>query len=167
MLIKGPVFRFGDHVNTDEIIAARYLNRSDMKELADFLMEDIRPGFGRRPDLPGAVLAAGWNFGCGSSREHAPQVIRSAGIAAVVARSFARIFLRNAVNIGLPVIQLPDCDGIGEGDRLEIDVESGRLINVTQEREYSCAPYPGFMREIMRYGGWLAYARSLQSGQGN
>lgn len=160
MIIRGPVFVFGDHVNTDEIIAARYLNRSDMHELAGLLMEDIRPGFGRRPDLAGAVLAAGVNFGCGSSREHAPQVIRAAGIAAVVARSFARIFLRNAVNIGLPVITLAGDAAFREGAELVIDTERG-LVRQQGGPDVPCTPYPPFLQEIMEAGGWLPFCRRL------
>lgn len=155
------MFVFGDHVNTDEIIAARYLNISDWRELAGYLMEDIRPGFGRRGDLIGAVMIAGENFGCGSSREHAPRAIKEAGISAVIARSFARIFLRNALNIGLPVIRMSPLESLSESDEVKIDIERGRVLDVTRNREYCFDPFPEFLRLIMECGGWLSYARSL------
>ena len=125
MKYAGRVHRFGDDVNTDEIIPARYLNTSDPAELARWCMEDARPGFGRSVE-PGAIMVAGRNFGCGSSREHAPIAIKHAGLSCVVADSFARIFFRNAINIGLPIIECPGIGGkVAEGERLEVDLDGG------------------------------------------
>jgi 3-isopropylmalate/(R)-2-methylmalate dehydratase small subunit len=163
MPISGKIFMFGDHVNTDGIIPARYLNTAVGGELARHLMEDVRPGFGRRDDLAGSIIVAGENFGCGSSREHAPLAIRSAGIAAVIARSFARIFLRNAINIGLPIIETDGCGGFHEGDRIEIDLEQGLIRNPDDSRTIAFPSYPPFLREIMAAGGWLPAAKKLAS----
>jgi len=144
MVLTGKIFVFGDHVNTDEIISARYLNTISGEELAPHLMEDIRPGFGQRDDLGGAVIVAGENFGCGSSREHAPLALKSAGIAAVIARSFSRIFLRNAVNIGLPIVESACSDGFAEGDLGQIDLEKGTIENRSNGRTFSFVPIPLF-----------------------
>jgi 3-isopropylmalate/(R)-2-methylmalate dehydratase small subunit len=160
MKVKGKVFVFGDNVNTDEIIPARYLYTSDPEELAKYCMEDIRPGFGSRGDIQGGIIAAGENFGCGSSREHAPISIKAAGIRCVIARSFARIYLRNSINIGLPIIELEDTSGFNENDELEVDFSKGKIINHTSKKEYSIPPYPQFMRDIIQAGGWLNYART-------
>ncbi len=160
MIREGKVFKFGDHINTDEIIPARYLATTDPVELAQNCMEDARPGFGRQADVSGSVLVAGENFGCGSSREHAPIAIKAAGIQFVVAKSFARIFLRNCINIGLPIVELPQTDEIEEGDRLEVDFTSGRLSNSSQGKEYSINTYPDFLQQIIQSGGWLSYATS-------
>ena len=137
MTIKGNVFLFGDNVNTDEIIPARYLSTHDPAELAKYCMEDIRPGFGRRADLQGSVLTAGENFGCGSSREHAPIAVKAAGIACVIARSFARIFLRNGINIGLPLVELPRSAHIPEGHVVEVDVQNGRLTDTASRKVWT------------------------------
>jgi len=158
MLREGHVYKFGDHVNTDEIIPARYLSTSDPEELALYCMEDARPGFGRDPEVRGSILAAGENFGCGSSREHAPISIKAAGIQCVVARSFARIFFRNCINIGLPIVELDRVDEIGEGDRIRIDFTGGRLYNLDREKEYTINTYPEFLQQIIQSGGWLSYA---------
>ncbi len=158
MKFKGKCFIFGDHVNTDEIIPARYLSSSDPKELARYCMEDAREGFGRRDDLPGSILVAGENFGCGSSREHAPISIKEAGISCVVAKSFARIFLRNCINIGLPIVELAETGEISEADELRVDLGAGRLVNERSGKEYSAPVYPEFLRKIVEYGGWLNYA---------
>lgn len=160
MIRQGKVFKFGDHINTDEIIPARYLATTDPDELAKNCMEDARPGFGRQADVPGSILVAGENFGCGSSREHAPIAIKAAGIQCVVAKSFARIFLRNCINIGLPIVELPQTDEIEEGDGLEVDFTSGRLSNRSREKEYSINTYPDFLQQIIQSGGWLPYATS-------
>lgn len=157
MKIKGKAFIFGDNINTDEIIPARYLNTSDPTELAKYCMEDARPGFGRREDIKGGIIVAGENFGCGSSREHAPIAIKAAGISCVIARSFARIFFRNAINIGLPIIELKHTDEFEEGDIIEVDLESGTVNNVTRDGTYQIQPYPGFLMEIIKAGGWLEY----------
>lgn len=158
MKFRGKAFVFGDHVNTDEIIPARYLSSSDPKELALHCMEDAREGFGQRDDLEGSVLVAGENFGCGSSREHAPISIKNAGISCVVAKSFARIFLRNSINIGLPIVELAQSDEISEEDLLDIDLNAGKVRNETTGKEYSAPVYPEFLQKIVEYGGWLTYA---------
>jgi 3-isopropylmalate/(R)-2-methylmalate dehydratase small subunit len=158
MIFKGRAFVFGDHVNTDEIIPARYLSSSDPAELASYCMEDIRPGFGKREDLSGGIIVAGENFGCGSSREHAPISIKASGISCVVAKSFARIFLRNSINIGLPIIELAETADFEEGDLLEVELSAGILRNTTKGREYCSPVYPDFLRKIMEFGGWLEYA---------
>lgn len=158
MKITGKTFVFGDHVNTDEIIPARYLSSSDPGELALYCMEDAREGFGKREDLKGSIIVAGENFGCGSSREHAPIAIKSAGIACVAAKSFARIFLRNSINIGLPIVELPPSARVSEGDTLTVDLSVGKVVNDTTGDEYSVSMYPDFLKKIVEYGGWLAYA---------
>jgi len=158
MLREGLVFKFGDHVNTDEIIPARYLSTSDPEELALNCMEDARPGFGRREDVRGSILVAGENFGCGSSREHAPISIKAAGIQCVVARSFARIFFRNCINIGLPIVEMDRVEEIEEGQRIRIDFTSGRLHNLDRKTDYSINTYPEFLQQIIQSGGWLSYA---------
>ncbi|GAG96759.1 unnamed protein product, partial [marine sediment metagenome] len=128
MIIKGKVYKFGDDINTDDIIPARYLNTSDPESLARHCMEDARPGFAGLVE-PGSIIAAGKNFGCGSSREHALLAIKAAGIACIIAASFARIFFRNSINIGLPIIECPDLvDKITEGDRISIDLDRGRVV---------------------------------------
>lgn len=158
MVRKGQVFKFGDHVNTDEIIPARYLATTDHAELAKYCMEDIRPGFGRQEDVHGSIMVAGENFGCGSSREHAPISIKASGVQCVVAKSFARIFLRNCINIGLPIVELEEVEGIEEGDHLEIDFDRGILKNTTRGTNVEINTYPEFLQEIIQNGGWLPYA---------
>lgn len=160
MVRQGKCFVFGDNVNTDEIIPARYLSTSDPEELARYCMEDARQGFGCRDDLRGSIIVAGENFGCGSSREHAPISIKASGIACVIAKGFARIFLRNSFNIGLPIIELPEADTIREGDELSVDFTGGRIRNITTGKEYSFQPYPEFLKKVIDYGGWLSYARA-------
>lgn len=157
---KGRCFVFGDNVNTDEIIPARYLSTSDPAELALYCMEDARSGFGRRDDLAGSIMIAGENFGCGSSREHAPISIKASGIGCVIAKSFARIFLRNSFNIGLPIIELPEADQFGEGDEVEIDFDRGLVRNLTKNKEFTFNPYPEFLKKVIDYGGWLSYAKA-------
>lgn len=164
MEIQGSVFVLGDHVNTDEIIAARYLSSDDRQVLGRYCLEDIRPGFGRQPQTVGAILLAGHNFGCGSSREHAPMAILGCGIRAVLARSFARIFLRNAINIGLPILEIPLWEGIGEGDRVDINLASGRVHIPEKHLVFQAQAYPPFLQEVMDRGGWLPYLRH-RSGQ--
>jgi 3-isopropylmalate/(R)-2-methylmalate dehydratase small subunit len=156
---KGNVFVFGDNVNTDEIIPARYLNTSDPEELARYCMEDVRPGFGVAAATPGGIMVAGENFGCGSSREHAPISIKGAGISCVIAQSFARIFFRNAINVGLPIVELSDTSTFKEGDQLEVDLNAGKVFNRTQNTEFSFQPYPDFLKGIIHAGGWLNYAK--------
>jgi len=157
MTITGTVFKFGDHVDTDGIIPARYLNTSDPGELGRHCMEDIDASFSGRVK-PGDIIMAGENFGCGSSREHAPIAVRAAGIRAVIASSFARIFFRNAVNIGLPILECPEAVAqTGSGDHMEIDPASGRITNWTRQRVFQAHPLPPFVREIIQAGGLIAF----------
>ena len=152
MKIQGKVIRYQDNVDTDVIIPARYLNTADAKELATHCMEDLDATFVKRVQK-GDIIVAGNNFGCGSSREHAPLAIKESGIACVVAKSFARIFYRNAINIGLPIIE---CDtDIDEADTIEIDFDSGKLKNLTKNIEASFAPFPPFLQNIISSGGLL------------
>ena len=156
---KGRAFKFGDDVNTDEIIPARYLNTSDPKELAKHVMEDADPEFPKKVK-EGDVIVAGKNFGCGSSREHAPIAIKAAGVSAVIAKSFARIFYRNAINIGLPIFESPEAvEGIEEGDIVEINPETGIIKNLTKGREFKANPIPRDIRQIMEAGGLMEYAK--------
>jgi 3-isopropylmalate dehydratase small subunit len=150
---------FGDDINTDEIIPARYLNTSDAAELARHVMEDADPEFPKRVKA-GDILLAGKNFGCGSSREHAPLAIKAAGVACVVAASFARIFYRNAFNIGLLILESPEAVAEAKpGDELELDAGSGTLRNRTQGREYQAKPVPPFMQELVAAGGLMEFAK--------
>ncbi len=152
MKLTGSIIRYGDNVDTDVIIPARYLNTSSAKELASHCMEDIDATFVARVKQ-GDIIAAGSNFGCGSSREHAPLAIKESGVAAVVAKSFARIFYRNAINIGLPIIE-SDAD-ISEGDQVEIDFDKGELRNITRNTVTCFAPFPPFLQNIIASGGLL------------
>ena len=155
--MKGKAFKFGDNVDTDMIIAARYLVTTDPAEMAAHAFEDVRPGW---PDQVGKgdILVAGENFGCGSSREHAPIAIKAAGIACVIAASFARIFYRNAFNIGLPVLESEEAShGIDEGDVVEIDASTGTITNSAKGKTYRSTPIPPFMQELVRAGGLMAY----------
>ncbi|MCX4367286.1 MAG: 3-isopropylmalate dehydratase small subunit [Clostridia bacterium] len=152
MKIKADVIKYGNNVDTDVIIPARYLNTSNAEELAAHCMEDIDKTFVKRVKK-GDIIVAGDNFGCGSSREHAPLAIKTSGIACVVAKSFARIFYRNAINIGLPIIE---CDAdIDEGDVIEIDFVDGILVNTTKGKEYSFPPFPPFLQNIIEKGGLM------------
>lgn len=157
MKIHGKVWKFGNHVNTDDIIAARYLVSTDDKELASHCMETIRPDFVKNVKA-GDIIAAGENFGCGSSREHAPVAIKSCGISVVIAKSFARIFLRNSINIGLPLVELSQAEEIKEGDELEINLETGQIKNITNGKSYNFMKYPGFLQEIVQNGGLMKWA---------
>ncbi len=160
MVIKGKAWRFGDDIDTDVIIPARYLNTSDPKELAAHCMEDADPEFARQV-RPGDIIVAGSNFGCGSSREHAPLAIKAAGVSCVVASTFARIFFRNAFNIGLPILECPAAAGeIKAGEELEINLEDGKITNLTTGRVYQAAPFPKFMQELIAAGGLIPYVRS-------
>jgi 3-isopropylmalate dehydrogenase/3-isopropylmalate/(R)-2-methylmalate dehydratase small subunit len=155
MNIQGRVWRFGDDIDTDAIIPARYLNTSDPEELAGHCMEDADPGFPEKVE-PGDLIVAGKNFGCGSSREHAPLAIKGAGVGAVVAASFARIFYRNAFNIGLPIFESPEAAArIREGDRIRIDPAGGRIDNLTRDEQYRATAIPPFMAEILAAGGLI------------
>jgi 3-isopropylmalate dehydratase small subunit len=159
MLINGRTWRFGDDVDTDAIIPARYLNTSDPGELAKHVMEDADREFAKKVK-PGDVLVAGKNFGCGSSREHAPIAIKAAGIQAVVAKSFARIFYRNAFNIGLPIFESSEAsEKIREGDEIEVDADNGIIRNATTNEQYRANPIPPFMQELIDAGGLVEWTR--------
>jgi 3-isopropylmalate/(R)-2-methylmalate dehydratase small subunit len=157
MIIKGRAWKFGTDVDTDVIIPARYLKTSDPKELAKHCMEDADPEFARKVAI-GDIIVAGNNFGCGSSREHAPIAIKAAGISCVVAASFARIFYRNAFNLGLLILESPEAsESVQSGDELEIDVAAGTIRNHTQNRICQAQPIPLFMQEILAAGGLMPY----------
>jgi 3-isopropylmalate/(R)-2-methylmalate dehydratase small subunit len=158
-MIKGRVWKFKDDVDTDQIIPARYLVTTDPKELAKHVMEDADSTFPSKVK-EGDILVAGKNFGCGSSREHAPLAIKGAGIAAVVAESFARIFFRNAINLGLLIIESPEAAREAEeGDILEIDINQGVIRNVTKNKEYKIKPLPENLQAILKAGGLMEYAK--------
>lgn len=159
--IKGNVWRFGDNIDTDLIIAARYLNTSDPKELAKHIMEDADPQFISKLK-EGDIIVAGENFGCGSSREHAPIALKAAGVSAVVAKSFARIFYRNAFNMGLPIFELSKSDQIQEGEKIQIEPSSGEISNLSTKQRYSFTPIPEFMQELLNAGGLINYAKMQQ-----
>lgn len=162
-MIKGTVHKYGDNVDTDVIIPARYLNTTDPKELASHCMEDIDTEFVKKVK-PGDVIVAQDNFGCGSSREHAPISIKAAGIACVIANTFARIFYRNSLNIGLPILECPEAvSGISDGDQVEVDLESGKITNVTTGKSYQAKPFPPFMRELIKAGGLVNYTKARLS----
>ncbi|NWF76491.1 MAG: 3-isopropylmalate dehydratase small subunit [Nitrospirae bacterium] len=159
MLIKGKVWRFGNDIDTDAIIPARYLNTSDPQELAKHVMEDSDRDFPNKVKS-GDIIVAGKNFGCGSSREHAPIAIKAAGINAVIAKSFARIFYRNAFNIGLPIFESAEAsEKIKEGDEIEIDADRGLIKNLTLNEEYKVNPIPPFMQELIAAGGLVEWTR--------
>lgn len=154
---KGIVFKFGDNVDTDVIIPARYLNSSDPKELATHCMEDIDPEFVNKVSQ-GDIIVATKNFGCGSSREHAPIAIKAAGVSCVIAETFARIFYRNAINIGLPIIECPEAaNRIDEGDEVEVDFDSGIITNQTKKETYQGQAFPPFMQKIIDCEGLVNY----------
>jgi len=158
MIIKGKVHKFGNDINTDDIIAAKYLVTTNEEELGKHCMENIAPGFPQRVK-PGDIIVVGKNFGCGSSREHAPRALKGCGIAAVVARSFAGIFFRNSINVGLPFLQLKDIDKIKEGDLLEIDLTGGIIKNLSTNQTYKTEPFPEFLQEIVEQGGLMNYIK--------
>ena len=155
MKYTGKVIKYGDNVDTDVIIPARYLNTSDHKELASHCMEDLDRTFVSRVKQ-GDIITAGMNFGCGSSREHAPIAIKASGVSLVIAKSFARIFYRNAINIGLPIVECPAAaEEISEGDTVEADLDNGIIRNITTGREYRTAPFPEFVQKIIENGGLM------------
>ncbi|MBU3803850.1 MAG: 3-isopropylmalate dehydratase small subunit [Candidatus Cellulosilyticum pullistercoris] len=156
MNAKGTVFRYGDNVDTDVIIPARYLNTSNGKELAAHCMEDIDANFVKEVKK-GDIIVADKNFGCGSSREHAPLAIKEAGVSCVIARTFARIFYRNAINIGLPILECEAAaDGIKKGDEVEINFDTGVITNITKGETYKAQPFPTFMQDIIKQGGLVS-----------
>ncbi len=155
--IKGKTWKFGDNIDTDVIIPARYLNTTDPEELAKHCMEDVDPEFSKKVKK-GDILVAGKNFGCGSSREHAPIAIKACGIACIIAESFARIFYRNAFNTGLLILECPEASKeIDTGDELEIIPEEGKIINLTKNKTYFIKPLPSFMKEILEDGGLIPH----------
>jgi len=155
--IKGRVWKFGSDVDTDAIIPARYLTTSDPYELAKHCMEDADPAFPMKVK-PGDILVAGKNFGCGSSREHAPIAIKAAGVSCVIAGTFARIFYRNSFNIGLPIFESPQAaEGISEGNEVVVDVDNGTITDLTTGKIYEVSPVPAFMRQIIAAGGLINY----------
>jgi 3-isopropylmalate/(R)-2-methylmalate dehydratase small subunit len=155
MKLKGRVFKYGDNVDTDVIIPARYLNSSDPAELAAHCMEDLDKEFASKVN-PGDIIVAGKNFGSGSSREHAPLAIKSAGVSCVIAESFARIFYRNSFNIGLPILTSREAaEGIKAGTELEVDLESGVIKDLVQNKVYQAEPVPAFMQDIIEAGGLI------------
>lgn len=156
MNTKGKVFKYGDNVDTDVIIPARYLNTSNAKELALHCMEDIDTEFVKNVSA-GDIMVAGWNFGCGSSREHAPLVIKTCGTGCVIAKSFARIFYRNAINIGLAILECPEAaDEIKAGDEVSVDFDTGEIHDITTGKKYYAQPFPEFIQRIISGGGLLA-----------
>ena len=164
MKLRGRVWKYGKNVDTDAIIPARYLNMSMPEELARHCMEDIDSTFASAVQ-PGDVIVAGENFGCGSSREHAPLAVKGAGVSCVVARSFARIFYRNAINVGLPILECAEAvDGLEKGHELEIDLEAGQVCNLTTGQVYQAEPYPPFMMAIINAGGLVPYTRHRLQG---
>ncbi len=157
--LKGKIWRFGDDIDTDAIIPARYLNTSDPAELAKHCMEDADPSFSSKLSS-GDIIVAGKNFGCGSSREHAPLAIKAAGIACVIAESFARIFYRNAINIGLPILESPEASqSLKEGEQAEVDLEKGEIRALPGGESYNAVPFPPFMQELIAMGGLINYVR--------
>ena len=156
--ITGKVWNFGANIDTDVIIAARYLNSSDPEHLAKYVMEDADPDFPKKLQR-GDIIVAGENFGCGSSREHAPIALKAAGVAAVVAPSFARIFYRNAFNMGLPIFELPESLEIKEGEVISINLDNGEITNKTTNKTYTFTPIPDFMQELIAAGGLINFAK--------
>lgn len=159
MKLKGKVHKFGDDINTDEIIPARYLNTADPEQLAAHCMEDADPNFVKNLSK-GDIIVGGENFGCGSSREHAPLAIKASGVSCVIAKNFARIFYRNAINIGLVILASPEAvDHVKNGDKLEVDLTKGTIKKYRAKTEYSSEVFPGFIREIIKSGGLIEYAK--------
>ncbi|MDD6283395.1 MAG: 3-isopropylmalate dehydratase small subunit [Oribacterium sp.] len=154
---EGKVLKYGDNVDTDVIIPARYLAIQDKEELASHAMEDIDPEF-RSKLMAGDIVVGGKNFGCGSSREHAPQVLQTSGVGCVIAESFARIFYRNALNIGLPIVEAPDAaKEIKDGDRVKVDFDAGVITDETTGKTYEAAPFPPFLQKMIEVGGLVNY----------
>ena len=158
MILKGRAHKFGNDINTDDIIAAKYLVTTDPAELGAKCMETIAPDFAAKVKK-GDIIVAGNNFGCGSSREHAPVSIKGAGISCVIAKSFARIFYRNSINIGLPIFETNQADDIKTGDELEVDLVQGEIKNITQNKIYKSDAFAGFMQEIVNAGGLMKWIR--------
>ena len=160
MKAKGSVFKYGDNVDTDVIIPARYLNIQDKKELSLHAMEDIDKDFVSKVKA-GDIMVAGKNFGCGSSREHAPMVIKESGVSCVIAETFARIFFRNAINIGLPILECPPAaEAIKAGDEVEVDFDTGKITDITTGETFDAQPFPEFMQKIINMNGLVGYINS-------
>ena len=165
MILEGNAHKYGRDVDTDVIIPARYLNTSDPAELGSHCMEDIDADFVRRV-RPGDIIVAGQNFGCGSSREHAPIAIRAAGVSCVVAASFARIFYRNSINTGLPIVVCPEAaEATQAGDRLRVDLTAGTVENLTQGKTFQAEPFPPFMQDLIARGGLMEYVKTQVGGK--
>lgn len=165
MKVSGKVFKYGDNVDTDVIIPARYLNSADAAELALHCMEDIDTGFVKEVKK-GDIIVAGYNFGCGSSREHAPLVIKTCGTGCIIAKSFARIFYRNSINIGMPILECEEAaEKIEKGDKVEINFDTGEIFNITSGESYKAAPFPPFIQDIIKNGGLLSSI--AKKGDGN
>lgn len=161
MEAKGKVFKYGDNVDTDVIIPARYLTSSDPEELKKYCMEDIDPSFSKKVKK-GDIIVANNNFGCGSSREHAPIAIKASGISLVIAKTFARIFYRNAINTGLPILECEEAaNNISQGDEVSVDFNTGVIINITKNEKYQAEPFPEFIQEIIKNGGLISHTKSL------
>lgn len=158
MKIKGKVRKFGDNINTDDIIPAQYLNITDSVELGRYCMEGVKKDFSKVISK-GDLIVGGENFGCGSSREHAPRSIKGCGISCVIAKSFARIFYRNAINIGLPIVECPEVKNIAEGGLLEVDFAKGKIRDLSKDKAYSFKPYPQFMQELINCGGLMKWIK--------
>ncbi|NLG52603.1 MAG: 3-isopropylmalate dehydratase small subunit [Clostridiales bacterium] len=162
-MYMGKVFRYKDNIDTDVIIPARYLNTTNPTELAKHCMEDIDKEFASKV-RPGDIIVAGENFGCGSSREHAPVAIRASGVSCVIAKSFARIFYRNAINIGLPILECPEAaEDISGGDEVTVDFDTGVIVNKTRGKSYTAGGFPEFVREIINAGGRLKSLKAKES----
>lgn len=155
----GKAWKFGDDIDTDVIIPARYLNQNDPQYLAAHCMEDADPNFAKEVQ-EGDIIIGGKNFGCGSSREHAPVAIKAAGVKVVIAESYARIFYRNALNIGMPILECPEAaQGIEAGDKVSVDLETGKILNLTKKTEFQALPFPPFMQELIKSGGLISYVK--------
>jgi 3-isopropylmalate/(R)-2-methylmalate dehydratase small subunit len=164
-MLKGKVHKYGANIDTDAIIPARYLNLSDPDELAPHCMEDIDSDFVNKV-RPGDIIVATTNFGCGSSREHAPMAIKRSGISCVIAKSFARIFFRNSINIGLPLLECDEAvDNTEAGDILEVDLSTGKIKNLTNQMEFTARPYPSFMAELIAAGGLIEHTKQRLAGR--
>ena len=163
-MVTGKVFKYGNNVDTDVIIPARYLNAPSPEELAKHCMEDIDPAFAASSH-DGDIMVGGWNFGCGSSREHAPVAIQASGIACVIAASFARIFYRNAINIGFPILECPEAaEAIQNGDTVSVDFSTGVIRDETTGKEFQAVAFPPFIENIIAHGGLLSYLKDRQKG---
>ena len=161
-MVSGKVFKYGDNVDTDVIIPARYLNAPSPEELAKHCMEDIDPAFATTVQ-PGDIIVGGANFGCGSSREHAPISIRACGVACVIAASFARIFYRNSINIGFPILECPEAaEAIANGDKVSVDFATGVITDETTGKTFQATAFPGFINKIIEHGGLLPYLKARQ-----